>query len=76
MQSPETDSRHSTNRSPKNEEAESTHCEHCERKAVRVTLIESETYCGNHETDPSETCSSLVCGTEMPARSVTCPIRK
>lgn len=59
MQSPETDSRHSTNRSPKNEEAESTHCEHCERKAVRVTLIESETYCGNHETDPSETCSSL-----------------
>lgn len=71
----ETDACHSTNRLPETEEADSPECEHCDRKSARIILIESETYCGNHETDSSETCSG-VCSVErecLPAESSAQP---
>lgn len=52
----------SSRSSPESDDANASSCPHCKTASQKITLIESETYCGNHETNgsltPSQACST------------------
>lgn len=72
----------SSRSSPKSDDATAASCPHCAAASQKITLIESETYCGNHETNcavtPSQACSTKSDGetaTTTKSKSKPHPVR-